>query len=134
MRHTFALSCRYIAITRPFIKSLWSRSVAPIIVALTWLIGFLLSLVIWFSSKAEELVVGNVTYYDCRENWANPHQEQIYTVTLFLVVFAIPLLILIYVYGSISLTLWSHSAPGNANAVRDGVQSQAKIKVSQSDK
>ena len=121
---------RYIAITRPFIKSMWSKSFAPIIVALTWLIGFMLSLIMWFSSKAEPFItIDNITYYDCRENWPNKQQEQLYTVALFFVVFALPLLILIYVYGSISLTLWSHSAPGNANAIRDGAQSQAKIKV-----
>lgn len=126
---------RYIAITRPFVKNIWSKSFAPIVVSLTWLLGFILSLVIWFFSEATPLITinsadnGNITYYDCRENWGSMTNEQIYTMTLFLIVFAIPLLILIYVYGSITAKLWTHSAPGNRNAARDGAQSRAKRKV-----
>ncbi|KAJ6222629.1 hypothetical protein RDWZM_001174 [Blomia tropicalis] len=126
---------RYIAITRPFVKNIWSKSFAPIVVSLTWLLGFILSLVIWFFSEATPLITinsadnGNITFYDCRENWGSMTNEQIYTMTLFLIVFAIPLLILIYVYGSITAKLWTHSAPGNRNAARDGAQSRAKRKI-----
>lgn len=130
---TFFRCCfnyRYIAISRPFIVNFWSKSFAPVVVFLTWLFGFLLSLIIWFSSTAEPfIVIKNITYYDCHENWSNKGNEQIYTVALFLIVFAIPLLCLLFFYGSICLKLWRHSAPGNANIARDAVQSQAKIKV-----
>ncbi|KPM10348.1 7 transmembrane receptor (rhodopsin family)-like protein 12 [Sarcoptes scabiei] len=116
-------------IVSPFIANFWTKSFAPIIVILTWLAGGTLGLVIWFFSKAEPFTINNVTYYDCRESWSSKHHEQIYTVALFLSVFALPLLCLIYFYGSICLKLWYHLPPGNANAVRDNVQFQAKRKV-----
>lgn len=114
---------------KPFIVNFWKESFGPIIVVMTWLMGASLGLVIWFYSKAEPFVLNNVTYYDCHESWSSNEHEQIYTVCLFLVVFALPLILLIYFYGSICYKLWYHCAPGNANIARDVAQYQAKKKV-----
>lgn len=102
---------------------------APILLLLTWFFGLLLSSVIWFSSVAEPLPINGVTYYVCRENWSSVWSERLYTLVLFVVVFAFPLICLSYVYFSIYRTLSRHSAPGNANAARDYAQTQAKKKV-----
>ncbi|XP_046914595.2 prolactin-releasing peptide receptor [Dermatophagoides farinae] len=121
---------RYIAIMKPFNVNFWTKSFAPIIIViLTWLTGGCLGLMIWFYSNVEPFVINNVTYYDCREVWSTEQDEQIYTVGLFLSVFALPLLCLIFFYGSICYKLWYHCAPGNANAARDSAQCQAKRKV-----
>lgn len=115
---------------KPFNVNFWTKSFAPIIIViLTWLTGGCLGLMIWFYSNVEPFVINNVTYYDCREVWSTEQDEQIYTVGLFLSVFALPLLCLIFFYGSICYKLWYHCAPGNANAARDSAQCQAKRKV-----
>nr|XP_027203077.1 RYamide receptor-like [Dermatophagoides pteronyssinus] len=123
---------RYIAIMKPFFgQNVWTKSFAPIIIViLTWLFGCCLGGVIWFYSTIEPfIVINNITYYDCREMWSTDQHEQIYTVGLFIVVFALPLICLIYFYGSICYKLWYHCAPGNANIARDNVQYHAKQKV-----
>lgn len=122
---------RYIAITKPFILNFWSNSLAKYVVGMTWLFGFLICLVVGFYSKAEPFItIQGITYYDCHETWSSKSGEQVYTVALFLIVFAVPLVCLVFVYGSISIKLWKHSAPGNAHVDRDNAQSNAKIKVS----
>lgn len=118
---------------KPFFgQNVWTKSFAPIIIViLTWLFGCCLGGVIWFYSTIEPfIVINNITYYDCREMWSTDQHEQIYTVGLFIVVFALPLICLIYFYGSICYKLWYHCAPGNANIARDNVQYHAKQKVS----
>lgn len=91
------------------------------------------------------------TLYDCREAWDSETNDEVsvycqyceyilatemtfsysqalFTTALFLTVFALPLGILLFAYGSISYKLWHHSAPGNPHAIRDSAQSKAKIK------
>ncbi|KAG9511266.1 RYamide receptor, partial [Fragariocoptes setiger] len=49
--------------------------------------------------------------------------------SIFLVTFAIPLLLLCYLYSAICMKIWRHQMPGNADANRDFNQQFVRIKV-----
>ncbi|XP_054157023.1 RYamide receptor-like [Oppia nitens] len=119
---------RYIAIMYPFGTSRWSKSLGPYIVSAIWLLGIGLGSVTWFNSVAEPFVVNNETYYDCRETWTE-QGKRTYTLNIFMITFALPLLVLSYVYGAVGYKMIRHSMPGNADAARDEAQHLAKVKV-----
>lgn len=106
-----------------------------LIIILIWLVAAALGTFVWFRSKAESWRLSSTsnstsetTLYDCLEAWDSETEEALFTFVLFLAVFALPLGILLFVYGSISYKLWHHSAPGNPHEIRDSAQSKAKIK------
>jgi hypothetical protein len=92
------------------------------------MLGLALGSVIWYNSVAEPFQVANYTYYDCKETW-NEESAQSYTLAIFTITFALPMIILTYVYGSVALKMFRHSLPGNADAARDEAQHIAKVKV-----
>ena len=120
---------RYIAILHPITATLSLTKASHLaIVILIWLSGISLGLVTWTNSIAEPFNWGNQTYYDCKETWEQS-TGQIYTCLIFTITFALPMIILSYVYGSVAYKVFHHSAPGHSNPIRDYQQQQAKIKV-----
>lgn len=77
---------------------------------------------------AEPFQLGNDTYYDCKETWTE-ESGRTYTLAIFTITFALPMIILTYVYGSVAWKMFRHSTPGNADAARDEAQHIAKVKV-----
>lgn len=124
----YKLIYRYIAIIYPLGSSRFTKSLGPVIVAIIWILGLMLGFVIWYNSAAVPFQFGNETYYECKESWSE-ESGKMYTSVIFVITFALPMLILTYVYGSVAWKMLRHSAPGNADPARDEAQQQAKIKV-----
>lgn len=123
------LTFRYIAILYPIEStSLLRKTTHLIIVILIWLIGITLGMITWANSNAEPFIWANQTYYDCKETWEQS-SGQIYTCLIFTLTFALPLIILSYVYGSIAYKVFHRLPPGNSSLHRDRQQYHTKIKV-----
>jgi len=118
----------------PLNSSRWTaKTRGTITVVIIWITAIGLSSVLLVHSKAEKVPYGNGTtyYYDCHEVWPNETTEQIYTMVIFIITFALPMIILTYTYASIGWKMFKHTSPGNADAVRDEAQLVAKQKVSE---
>ncbi|KAI1291842.1 putative G-protein coupled receptor 83 [Halotydeus destructor] len=107
-----------------------AKSRGTLTIVLIWMAAIALASVQLIHSKAEKMMYGNNTiYYDCREIWPDDASEKIYTMTVFIITFALPMIILTYTYASIGYKMFMHSTPGNADVVRDEAQLVAKMKV-----
>ncbi|RWS30812.1 putative G-protein coupled receptor 83-like protein, partial [Leptotrombidium deliense] len=132
--HTFNINVikyltRYVAIMYPLTSSRWTKSYALITVGAIWILGISLASVQLIHSKAEEIVYKNVSYYDCHEVWPNQFIEKLYTMAIFVITFALPMLVLSFTYASIGWKMFRHTSPGNADALRDEAQLMQKTKV-----
>jgi hypothetical protein len=68
-------------------------------------------------------------HWDCGEQWGSKEDGQSYTMVIFSVTFAVPLLSLAFTYTCVGRRLWLRASPGNADPTRDLAQLRAKRKV-----
>lgn len=114
----------------PLSSSRWTKSRGALTIGFIWTLAIALSSVQLLHSEAIETAYGNgTTYFDCREVWPDEYSEKMYTMAIFIITFALPMIILTYTYASIGWKMFKHTSPGNADAVRDGAQLVAKMKV-----
>lgn len=121
------LSTSYIAIVYPLFSQRYSRSFGPITILIIWLFGIILGLFQWTNTEARPFLIANETNYDCKE--ISNNQSKFFTIFLFIITFALPIAILIFTYGSITVKIFHHSTPGNADVARDRHQHSSKKKV-----
>lgn len=76
------------------------------------------------------ILVGSEINHECKETWTD-QGARVYTVSIILLTFVFPMVILSFTYGSIAKRLSTRAAPGNVDAARDRAQQAAKVKVSQ---
>ncbi len=81
-----------------------------------------------FKTGAVEFAYGNQTYYDCKELWDEEGGKK-FTIFIFIVTFALPVSVLIFVYTSVGWHILRHNTPGNPDLVRDLAQWNLKVKV-----
>ncbi|KAJ8318579.1 hypothetical protein KUTeg_003670 [Tegillarca granosa] len=67
----------------------------------------------------------------CGEKWPEPSlkSKRDFTLVLFIVTYAIPLLILVVAYTVVGYILWKRTTPGNRDELRDIQQLRSKVKV-----
>lgn len=108
-----------------------NKPLAPTVIALIWLAALSLGLVCYFHSVAEPFTWYNnqTVLYDCKEVWSSEEDAKLYTLGVFVVTFAGPMMLLMITYGSIGWKMWKHTMPGNAHFVRDEISLAAKRKV-----
>jgi len=119
---------RYFAIVYPFRSQLWIKTHKLIIISIIWLLGVLVGSSQLIKSRALLFYYGGSPYYDCREEWSD-EEGKIYTLFLFCITFALPVIILIYVYSMIGWHIMRHDIPGNPDLQRDEAHLITKIKV-----
>ena len=107
---------------------MWIKTHKECVIGGIWISGILFSSVQLVKSRAVPFQYGSDTYYDCREEWSDS-DGKLYTVIIFTLTFAMPALVLVYVYGCVGWTIIKHSTPGNPDTMRDLTQLNIKIKV-----
>lgn len=134
-----SLLCRYFAIIHPlgtankcisikcnkYCKNRFRKLLSIVVI---WIFGLCAGSVQLLFTKVVPFPFGSQTLYDCRENMPESFAK-FYTIFLFLFTFAIPLLILTYVYTTIGYQVWRHVAPGNPNTSRDHNNNMTRKKV-----
>ncbi len=119
---------RYFAIVYPFHSLIYLKTHKLQVLFAIWVIGIAIGSIQLFESRAVEFAYGNQTYYDCRELW-NEEEGKAYTAFIFIVTFALPVSVLIFVYTSVGWHILRHNTPGNPDLVRDLAQWNLKVKV-----
>ncbi|XP_051869448.1 neuropeptide Y receptor type 2-like [Pristis pectinata] len=93
-----------------------SKKISFVIVAVTWLVSAVLAgpLAIFREHKLVELQPINVQMVVCSEKWPNSDAQNgsIYSITMFILQYALPLLIISYAYTRIWIKLKKHTSPG----------------------
>ncbi len=107
---------------------MWIKTHKEYVIIGIWIAGIILASTQIVKSRAVPFPYGNETYYDCREVWS-VNEGKLYTIAIFIITFAMPAMALIFVYGSVGLTIMRHNPPGNPDSVRDVSQWNIKIKV-----
>ncbi len=93
-----------------------------------WILAACVAMAQLFQTRAVTFEYGRNTYYDCRETW-DVSSGRIYTLVIFVVTFAAPVIILIFVYTTIAYHILRHVIPGNPDCLRDENQVNRKIKA-----
>ena len=91
----------------------WLRNNKWLLISIIWLAGISLGSAQLVYSRALPFPYGQEILYDCREVW-DDYWGRIYTIIIFIATFALPLLILIFVYSSIAFHIRRHVIPGNS--------------------
>jgi hypothetical protein len=107
---------------------MWIKTHKEYVITGIWITGIIFASIQLVKSRAVPFQYGAETYYDCREEWSDD-EGKLYTVFIFIITFAMPAMALIFVYGSVGLTIMRHNTPGNPDSVRDVSQWNIKIKV-----
>ena len=76
----------------------------------------------------------NTGYTECKENWSSDDLSIFYTILVLICTYLVPVVILTVTYSIVGYILWKRNLPGNADASRDKVQLNSKVKVSISSK
>lgn len=95
-----------------------------------WLIGIVISLPEFLMFSIQPFCYNKTIYFDCRPLWEDKLVEYSYAIFIYLCTFAVPLTLLTYLYGCITLKLWRRRLPGEADVSRDLAIQQMRIKVS----
>nr|XP_056706492.1 substance-K receptor [Euleptes europaea] len=115
---------RYMAIIHPFKRKLSARNTKVIIGAI-WLVAFGLAFPPFFYSK---IIIDNGTT-KCIVGWPDDVGKMTYHITVIVLAYLIPLLVMFVTYSIIGTTLWNNSVPGDhANKVYYQHQILAKKK------
>ncbi|KAM9717297.1 LOW QUALITY PROTEIN: cholecystokinin receptor type A [Menidia menidia] len=99
---------RYSAICKPFQSRVWqTKSHAAKVITATWVASFILMLPYPISSTLKPFIrPNNSTGHMCRLVWPNNVMEQSWYVSLLLLLFLIPGIVMMTAYGLISLELY----------------------------
>ncbi|XP_035825571.1 RYamide receptor isoform X2 [Aplysia californica] len=103
---------RYIAIMHPFLRRLGKRRCLQI-VALCWVLAFLTPIPTAVTSRVEPMQFGenNETRDICFEHWGSETQRFSYSLTIMVLQYFVPLLVLIYTYAKIVHVIWLKDLP-----------------------
>ncbi|KAG7158778.1 Substance-P receptor-like, partial [Homarus americanus] len=92
----------YKALIHP-LNTRWTKSRARLVIGCIWVFSVVISLVPLVVSDSERYDWDGEWYYECKENWPktkNELYEKTYTVVLFVLTFALPVVGLGYTYLS----------------------------------
>ncbi|KAK3107473.1 hypothetical protein FSP39_015343 [Pinctada imbricata] len=116
---------RFLVVTFP-LMSKGSKSRTKFVIATIWVFSLAVSLVVVPVARVQKVGINNVA---CNEFWPDITHKQVYTMAIFLLTYAIPLIILTISYSVVGFLLWKRTSPGNRDHVRDLLQLKSKIKV-----
>ncbi|GFG30044.1 hypothetical protein Cfor_12342, partial [Coptotermes formosanus] len=119
---------RYNAIMHP-LERRFTNLRTKLILASIWVAAVLISGVQLRVARSERFKYGGEWHWECKEQWDSVEDGQTYTMVIFCVTFAVPLLSLAFTYTCVGRRLWLRSSPGNADPTRDLAQLRAKRKI-----
>ncbi|CAC5414072.1 Rya-R [Mytilus coruscus] len=114
-----AITCdRHFIISRPF-KQRMTKKTARLLVLLLWIFAFIIALPSAWYSQVIYLQYHPGSHGLCIELWDDQQLQHIYSITILLLQYFMPLLIMICVYVHIGYIIWIKPTPGEADKVRD---------------
>lgn len=116
---------RFMAVTFP-LRSRLTKKRAKYVICVIWIGSIAISSVQFKVALPVELPGGVI---HCQEHWDDMEYRKIYTVSLFVITYLIPLLILSITYSIVGILLWKRITPGNRDHARDMQQLRSKRKV-----
>ncbi|PSN47797.1 RYamide receptor [Blattella germanica] len=121
---------RYMAIMWP-LKPRMSKRHAKVIIGVVWLVALGTAFPILLLSRLHQPPGWHLrcNKFVCEENWANPRYRYYYSMTLMILQYVVPLLVLVYTYTRIAVVVWGKQIPGEAENSRDQRMARAKRKV-----
>ncbi|KAL3875927.1 hypothetical protein ACJMK2_033831 [Sinanodonta woodiana] len=119
---------RYFAIVYP-LRPKMTKQQACMVITLIWMLSVLIPLPTAITSRVHRYVNASSAPEFCEEIWENTSAKSIYNSILLLLQYFIPLLILMFTYGRISIVLWIKRTPGEAVGTRDQRMARSKRKI-----
>lgn len=117
---------RFIVVTYP-LKHRFTQERSRYIIFVIWTAAAALSSVQLFVGRAHNDGMGG--HLVCDEIWPSKRSRKIYTITVLLSTYIIPLVIITVAYAVVGFLLWKRTPPGNKDHFRDFLQWRSKIKV-----
>ncbi|XP_002732004.1 RYamide receptor-like [Saccoglossus kowalevskii] len=117
---------RYVAIIHP-LRPRMTRKQAFIIMIIIWVLAGGISLPAGINSKID--THSNSSTIVCKETWPTNIQRSIYTITLMILQYFLPLVILSITYSIIGYAIWGRKPPGERERHRDARQAESKKKL-----
>lgn len=109
------------------LKSRITRRKSGWVIGCIWTSSIIFSSVQCFVSRAD---VSKDGYTDCTEKWNNSYLQISYTISILLITYILPLVVLMITYSIVGIRLWKRALPGEADEMRDAKHLKSKIKVS----
>ncbi|XP_062603483.1 neuropeptide SIFamide receptor-like [Saccostrea cucullata] len=120
---------RYMAICNTWLSKI-SKTAARVAIGCIWIVAISLSLPVVIFYEAYESDTGSQIIPMCHQLWPNfDIQRSYFVVGLFLLCYALPLILIMVCYTSITIRVWRRHAPGVSNTCYSGVIHKSKIKV-----
>ncbi|XP_070545641.1 RYamide receptor-like [Ptychodera flava] len=117
---------RYVAIIHP-LRPRMTKKQALVVIAVIWILAGGVSLPAGINSKLSS--PPNSSTLVCKEEWATEKSRKIYTITLMVLQYFLPLLVLSIAYAIIGYAIWGRKAPGERQRHRDARQAESKRKL-----
>ena len=120
---------RYRAIIYPLKPRMTTKQAYRIII-LIWLLSLAVSLPTAVLSRIQQRhdMTGQMRNH-CEEMWPNPNQRYMYTLTIMVLQYFLPLSVLLFTYSWIGFVIWVKKPPGEAEDSRDQRMAASKRKV-----
>ncbi|XP_054271432.1 RYamide receptor-like isoform X2 [Macrosteles quadrilineatus] len=121
---------RFMAIMWP-LKPRMGKRQAKVIILIVWLVALLTALPIPLVSR----IVHPSHWHQlcdkglCQEEWGSIEHRTLYSMTLLVLQYVIPLLVLVLTYSSIAVVVWGKRPPGEAENCRDQRMARSKRKM-----
>lgn len=120
---------RYRAVIYP-LKPRLTTGVSVVIIVLTWVLALSVSLPVAVFSRTYTRMdfEGNSVEY-CDELWPTEQQRYVYSISVMILQYFLPLSILSFTYINIGVVVWVKKVPGEAENNRDRRLAASKRKV-----
>ncbi|XP_039276202.1 RYamide receptor-like [Nilaparvata lugens] len=121
---------RYMAIMWPLRPRMGKRH-AKVVILLVWVVAIATALPIPLVTRLYEPSPWHTTCQRsvCNEHWDSNLARVVYGVTLLVLQYAVPFLVLVFTYTSIAVVVWGKRPPGEAENARDTRIARSKRKV-----
>ncbi len=110
-------------------RNQWFSRKCHIILSIGWLFGGVVGQIAMVHTTTVSFQWNNITYYDCRGAEMDEITSKIYMTSVFILTFALPLLIQIYSYTSIGRKLLRQKLINNELTLRKSTQDTDTAKV-----
>nr|XP_002732003.1 PREDICTED: neuropeptide Y receptor-like [Saccoglossus kowalevskii] len=117
---------RYVAIIHP-LRPRMTKKQACVVIITIWVLAASISLPAGINSEID--IPANSSLIGCTEKWQTDKQRSVYTITLMILQYFLPLVILSITYSIIGYAIWGRKPPGERERHRDARQAESKKKL-----
>ena len=122
---------QFLAITMPLRRRV-SYNAGRRLTAVIWFSSALFATPLLYANQSQD-IYGNGKFYECVEVWGSPFDQvdtsRNYTISLFIFLYAVPLVLMAVLYTCIINKIWKRKTPGNCSDVRRRAQERTKYKA-----